>query len=88
MLLKDYLAERGITLSEMALLIGATQPDGSPNPSKVYRHAHGIHKPSFETIERYRIATNDSVRAEDWVQLHKQMADKKPGKSKRAATPN
>lgn len=60
---KSYRKEKGLTLRDLAELIGAS------NASVVSKHERGMMFPSPETIERYRKATGGAVTYADWLSI-------------------
>lgn len=60
---RNYRKSRGLTLSEMAELIGAA------NGSTVSKQERGSIFPSPEYIEAWRKASNGKVQYEDWIEL-------------------
>ena len=60
MQLKEYRRSTGLTLEDIATLVGLA-------PRSVNRHERGERLPNTVQIERYRKATGGAVQHEDWV---------------------
>lgn len=70
MQLKDYRTQRGLTLADMAELMGfVDRKSGKPHATTVFRHETGKQTPDFDTIEKYRKATGGEVTVTDWQAL-------------------
>lgn len=62
MQLRDYRKAKGLTLHDMADLVGW-------GFNMVSRHERGISAPTVEQVEKYRKATGGEVEHRDWVDL-------------------
>lgn len=78
MQLRDYRAEKGLTLHDVAAMV----PWGF---NKVSRHERGILEPKPSEVEIYRKITGNAVTHDDWVKLGKQSA--KGARHSAASTP-
>lgn len=67
MQLREYRTEKGLTLMDVADLVGW-------GFNKVSRHERGAVTPSIEEIEKYRKLTGGAVRHEDWLELTMKVA--------------
>lgn len=63
MQLKDYRSDKGLTLDDVAEMMGFK------SASTVHRHETGVRIPRLDQVERYRKATGGAVTADDWVSL-------------------
>lgn len=84
MQLRDYRRAKGLTLHDMADLVGW-------GFNMVSRHERGLSKPSPEQVEKYRKATGGEVQHSDWVALarrvQRQHRAAKPRTPSAACTP-